>query len=164
LLLCVRWCPLGCRVLYRARVLPADKDVLPKVKVIISAGRNNEDVVIKVADEGGGIARSAMPRIWSYFFTTFPANFSRWADEDSSDFSTDTPLAGLGYGLPLSRLYARYFGGDLQVISMEGFGTDAYIHLKNVGDAMEPLYDCSNSSSSDDESIDDVIRGLSSNH
>lgn len=30
-------------------------------------------------------------------------------------------LAGYGYGLPISRLYARYFGGDLQIISMEGW-------------------------------------------
>jgi hypothetical protein len=54
---------------------------------------------------------------------------------------TDGPavLAGYGYGLPVSRLYARYFGGDLQIISMEGYGTDAYLHLNRLGNVQEPL-------------------------
>ena len=39
------------------------------------------------------------------------------------------PMAGFGFGLPISRLYARYFGGDLQLVSMEGYGTDAYLHI-----------------------------------
>ena len=43
------------------------------------------------------------------------------------------------YGLPISRLYARYFGGDLQIISMEGYGTDAYLHLNRLGNVQEPL-------------------------
>jgi pyruvate dehydrogenase kinase 2/3/4 len=29
------------------------------------------------------------------------------------------PLAGFGYGLPVSRLYARYLGGELNLISTQ---------------------------------------------
>jgi [3-methyl-2-oxobutanoate dehydrogenase (acetyl-transferring)] kinase len=41
-------------------------------------------------------------------------------------------LAGLGFGLPLSRLYARYFGGDLALQNLPGYGVDAYLTLKNL--------------------------------
>jgi len=47
--------------------------------------------------------------------------------------------AGFGYGLPLSRLHARYFGGDLEVISMDGFGTDSYVVLNKLMNSPEPL-------------------------
>lgn len=53
-------------------------------------------------------------------------------------------LAGYGYGLPISRLYARYFGGDLQIISMEGYGTDAYLHLNRLGNVQVGFYGESN--------------------
>jgi len=42
------------------------------------------------------------------------------AFNENVDHSIDSPLAGLGYGLPISRSYARYFGGDLSIMSMEG--------------------------------------------
>jgi hypothetical protein len=44
-------------------------------------------------------------------------------------------MAGLGFGLPLSRLYARYFGGNLSLISMPGYGVDAYLNLRHLEDA-----------------------------
>jgi pyruvate dehydrogenase kinase 2/3/4 len=34
----------------------------------------------------------------------------------------------------VSRLYARYFGGDLNVMSSQGYGTDAYVHLRSSAD------------------------------
>jgi pyruvate dehydrogenase kinase 2/3/4 len=49
------------------------------------------------------------------------------------------PLAGLGYGLPISRLYSQYFGGDLEIVNRPGQGVDAYIHLSRLGDRKEPL-------------------------
>ena len=88
-----------------------------------------------------------------------------WIDELEG---ADSPavMAGYGVGLPISRLYARYFGGDLNITSMEvgllrayrahhqlcregcwtnametvqGYGTDALLHLHRLGSAEEPL-------------------------
>ena len=93
----------------------------PPIKVIIADGNDNEDVVIKVSDEGGGIPRSNMKKIWSYLFTTAdPSIQEDMVEGNQGDHSTDSPLAGLGYGLPISRSYCRYFGGDLSIMSMEG--------------------------------------------
>lgn len=114
---------------------------MPPIKVIIADGEMNEDIVIKVADEGGGIARSNMPQIFSYLFTTATPAFESGLSAFSStgDHDTDSPLAGLGYGLPISRTYARYFGGDLSIMSMEGYGTDAFLYLCRLGNRSEPL-------------------------
>lgn len=113
----------------------------PPIKVVIADGRENEDVVIKVSDEGGGIPRSNMDRIWSYLFTTADPAIQEGmvAFNENVDHSVDSPLAGLGYGLPISRSYARYFGGDLSIMSMEGYGTDAFVYLTRLGDTREPL-------------------------
>jgi len=105
----------------------------PPVSVIIADGKDNEDLTIKVSDEGGGIPRSHIQRIWSYLFTTADPAIQEASLFASEDHSIDSPLAGLGYGLPISRSYARYFGGDLSIMSMEGHGTDAFVHLRRLG-------------------------------
>ena len=105
----------------------------PPIRVVIAEGA--EDVTIKISDEGGGIRRSGLQRIWTYLYTT--------ADSPLLDMVPDTMangpavLAGYGYGLPLSRLCAIL--RDLQVISMDGYGTDAYLHLNRLGNVQEPL-------------------------
>jgi pyruvate dehydrogenase kinase 2/3/4 len=121
-----------------------NSDVLPTVDVVIADGDDNEDVVIKIADEGGGIPRSQVDKIWSYLFTTADPKVQQSfiganGTGTNGDHSKESPLAGLGYGLPISRSYCRYFGGDLDLISMEGFGTDAFVHLKRLADSKEPV-------------------------
>ena len=53
--------------------------------------------------------------------------------------SNTTSMSGYGCGLPLSRLYAQYFGGGLDLKSMEGYGTDAYCYLNRLGKNCENL-------------------------
>lgn len=117
---------------------------LPPVTVVIADGAENEDVVIKISDEGGGIPRSQVNKVWSYLFTTadpmIQQNFVGLGATDH-DHGDQAPIAGLGYGLPIARSYCRYFGGELDLISMEGYGTDAFIHLRRLGDSQEPLPD-----------------------
>jgi len=93
-----------------------DRSEFPVTKVIVAEGK--EDITIKISDEGGGIARSAIPLVWTYMYTTVDETPNLDPGDSTSDFKA--PMAGFGYGLPISRLYARYFGGDLKLISMEG--------------------------------------------
>ncbi|KAI0324934.1 alpha-ketoacid dehydrogenase kinase N-terminal domain-containing protein [Cubamyces sp. BRFM 1775] len=111
-----------------------ESEAFPPIKVVVVEGK--EDITIKISDEGGGIPRSAIPLIWTYMYTTMEGQN---IDQDFADSDFRAPMAGFGYGLPLSRLYARYFGGDLRLISMDGFGTDVYIHLNRLSSSREPL-------------------------
>lgn len=93
---------------------------LPPIKILLVKGK--EDLTIKISDCGGGISRSLTDNLFLYMYSTAP--------KPSISDNQSTPLAGYGYGLPLSRLYARYLQGDLVVCSYEGYGTDAIIYLK----------------------------------
>jgi len=103
---------------------------IPPIKVIVAQGK--EDFCIKVEDEGGGISRTKIDQIWSYAFTTEQSE-SVYSDSRQTVLSVHDPVAGFGFGLPLSRLYARYFGGDLKLVSLDGYGTDSYIFLPRLG-------------------------------
>ncbi|XP_056587089.1 pyruvate dehydrogenase kinase, isozyme 3b isoform X2 [Triplophysa dalaica] len=94
---------------------------LPPVKALVTLGK--EDLSIKISDQGGGVPLRKIDRLFNYMYSTAPT--------PPLDLTqTTVPLAGFGYGLPISRLYARYFQGDLKLYSVEGVGTDAVIYLK----------------------------------
>ncbi|KAK5820822.1 hypothetical protein F5H01DRAFT_339410 [Linnemannia elongata] len=69
---------------------------------------------------------------------------SRNQSAQKSSFSTATSpqqyknqSLHLGIGLPMSRVYAEYWGGDLKVFTMHGYGTDAYAKFCKFGNIYE---------------------------
>jgi len=111
---------------------------LPPIKILIAPGK--EIVTIRISDQGGGIPPELLSKIWQYGFTTM-----KKVGEDkhglgilgTSFEEIHSPMAGLGFGLPLSRLYAKHFGGNLRLSTMEGYGTDAYLSLDCTGEVLE---------------------------
>lgn len=53
---------------------------------------------------------------------------------DNNNGATD--LGGYGVGLPLSRLYASYLGGTINLVSLPGHGTHAYVFLPRLPEKM----------------------------
>ncbi|XP_036174735.1 pyruvate dehydrogenase (acetyl-transferring) kinase isozyme 1, mitochondrial isoform X2 [Myotis myotis] len=98
----------------------ADKGVYPPVQVHVTLG--SEDLTVKMSDRGGGVPLRKIDRLFNYMYSTAP--------RPRVETSRAAPLAGFGYGLPISRLYAQYFQGDLKLYSLEGYGTDAVIFIK----------------------------------
>ncbi|RDW80356.1 hypothetical protein BP5796_05054 [Coleophoma crateriformis] len=97
-------------------------------------------VTIRIRDRGGGISPDVLPNIWSYSFTTFSDDDLPGQQNGSMDAlnaitgaGEGSSIAGLGYGLPLSRAYAEYFGGGISVQSLYGWGSDVYLRLKGLG-------------------------------
>ncbi|KAF8652746.1 hypothetical protein AX16_004243 [Volvariella volvacea WC 439] len=130
--------------------------MLPPIHITLSPPppRTHDTIVdpaffsIRIRDQGGGVSREHMQRIFSYAFTTAGRDESIQLDEGSngplSAFEEITgqgiqrglgKIAGLGYGLPMSRLYASYFGGSLSLVSLEGWGSDVYVKLRCLDEA-----------------------------
>jgi len=98
---------------------------------------------------GGGVPKDAMERIWCYLFTTAEPSVQEAIMGDMEcdgpggtgryGLNRAVPLAGLGYGWPMSRAYAQYFGGDIEMMNRPGQGLDAIVRLSRLGDKKEPL-------------------------
>ncbi|CEP13135.1 hypothetical protein [Parasitella parasitica] len=116
---------------------------LPPIQITISQGQ--EDISIRIRDQGNGISDEDLHKVFEYSYTTVskakedaendPSNIFRNITEMAMQSGVGGPLAGLGFGLPLARMYARYFGGSLTLVSMWGFGCDVFLKLRHIDDS-----------------------------
>ncbi|KAI8077875.1 branched-chain alpha-ketoacid dehydrogenase [Halteromyces radiatus] len=123
----------------------------PPIRVTMSS--NDTDVFFRFSDQAGGIPRSKYERLWSYQeranngdFTDFqhipkmPVTLAeRFKQQCDKLEETEQPFGSLGIGLIMSRVYAEYWGGELQVMTMDGYGTDAYVRIPRSGSLMENI-------------------------
>ncbi|KAL8688004.1 MAG: hypothetical protein Q9218_005976 [Villophora microphyllina] len=60
-------------------------------------------------------------------------------DDSLSSLTSRPPNLRLGMGLPMSRVYAEYWAGSLEVHSLEGYGVDAFLQISKLGNKNEQL-------------------------
>lgn len=124
--------------------------------------KQNQYFSFRIRDQGGGVSPAHMARIFSYAFTTAGRSAAQSNNKEVSQLHACTPaigneisgesvsfgemtgrgvqtglgtIAGLGYGLPMSQLYAKYFGGSLELMTLEGWGTDIFLRLRSLDEA-----------------------------
>ncbi|KAG0182265.1 hypothetical protein DFQ28_007226, partial [Apophysomyces sp. BC1034] len=109
----------------------------PPVEVTICS--NQADVFFRISDKGGGMSNDIHRHLWSYgrrphsLFGNF-RDISQLAAKPSEHLNVP-----LGIGLPMSRVYAEYWGGEINVVTMDGCGTDAYVRIPMLGTQNENL-------------------------
>eukprot|EP00127_Corallochytrium_limacisporum_P001330 Clim_evm20s51 gene=Clim_evmTU20s51 len=125
----------------RATAENNDLETMPNIQVTI--GKAPEGVTIRISDQGGGISPENLRRVFNYTFTTVKEDdgaqnhsdnalggFISTASQANSRYGT---LAGLGFGVPMTRVFAEFFGGSLHVETLYGYGTDVYLRLQHIG-------------------------------
>jgi len=125
------------------------------------------DIIIRISDRGGGIDPAVLPFCWSFArgprleerlrnLARVPKLAGRagevqldnqediTATEKTTEstlgaFTTRSPKLRLGIGLPLSRIYAEYWAGSLELHNIEGYGVDTFLQISKLGNRNEVL-------------------------
>jgi len=117
---------------------------LPPIHIVIA--NNDKDFIIKFSDRGGGIPHNRTKNVMKYNFTTAEESTNQMIQETGvfggmmeAINHNSGPMHGYGFGLPTSAAYARYMGGDLTVMSMQGLGTDVHLRLLHLDNKIHEL-------------------------
>ena len=151
-------------VIERYKGLPG---AIPPIEVLICEAPQH--VIIRISDQGGGIPSEILPYLWSFSkgprseaslknlnrvpkmaatmqelqqFDRVVTQSNQRTTSNRSSLSTLTsrpPDLRLGMGLPMSRIYAEYWAGSLELHSLEGYGVDAFLQISKMGNKNEQL-------------------------
>jgi pyruvate dehydrogenase kinase 2/3/4 len=153
-------------VIERQQKLGKATEPPPPIEVTICEAQ--EHVIIRISDRGGGIPREELPYLWSFSkgpqsqkrlqnlgqVPRMAATMQELQIEDElsrldlktpayhgslSSLTSRPPQLRLGMGLPLSRVYAEYWAGSLNLHSLEGYGVDAFLQISRLGNKNEQL-------------------------
>jgi pyruvate dehydrogenase kinase 2/3/4 len=140
-----------------------DRDSAPPIEVLIC--ESSQHVIIRISDQGGGIPREILPHLWSFSkgprrdmrlenlhkvpmlaatmqevkIATSHDKTPKLKPSSLSQLAGRLPNLRLGIGLPMSRIYAEYWAGSLELHSLEGYGVDAFLQIPKLGNKNEQL-------------------------
>jgi hemoglobin-like flavoprotein len=100
----------------------AGKRIAP-VHVVIVPGES--DVSLRISDGSGGMSARKAEQLWMWSSRKVSNGAGECPRRAQDEFIGSTPH----HGWPAARLTARYFGGDLNVVPVDGVGMDTFVHL-----------------------------------
>lgn len=137
----------------------------PPIQVLVC--ETPQHVILRISDQGGGIPREILPSLWSFSkgprtqtrlenLGKVPAmaatmqelkvsererkhNRETWHEGSLDTLTSRHPNLRLGMGLPMSRVYAEYWAGSLELHSLEGYGVDAFLQISKLGNKNEQV-------------------------
>jgi len=110
---------------------------LPSVGVTIAV--NEDELVFRIRDRGGGMPRGILEKIFDYHFSSnnlsSDTSLLSYTDFDNHLYDqlvtkdNTNRMSGYGFGVPTSRAYCEYLNGSLSIETMYGIGSDIYVRV-----------------------------------
>jgi len=88
----------------------------PRPRIVISTSRNEKGVVVTVTDNGAGMDKATLSRVFEEYFTTKPMG------------------KGSGIGMAISKSLIESDGGTISIESELGIGTTVTLQFPNAAD------------------------------
>jgi hypothetical protein len=134
----------------------------PPIEVLVCEAPQH--IIIRVSDQAGGVDPEVLPYLWSFAkgprkskrlrnlnqvprLAATPEDVVTQTSQQKENVKPDSlsPITArsadlkLGIGLPMSRIYAEYWAGNLELHSLEGYGSDAFLQISRLGNKNEVL-------------------------